>query len=74
MAAASFFRSSIVDGKEVNQAVLSARLFLKLKSADALNLLRKEIGSGKLGKFKVAAFPDAFDGVCQILIFEVFLH
>ena len=55
-----------MDGKDVNQSVLSARLYLKKKSDDALSLLRKEIGSGKLGKFKVAAFPDVFDGVPPI--------
>ena len=54
-----------MDEKDVNQNVLSARLYLKMKD-DALSLLRKEIGSGKLGKFKVAAFPDVFDGVLPI--------
>lgn len=55
-----------MDEKDVNQNVLSARLCLKMKSDDALSLLRKEIGSGKLGKFKVAALPDVFDGVLPI--------
>ena len=55
-----------MDEKDVNQNVLSARLYLKMKSDDALSLLRKEIGRGKLGKFKVAAFPDIFDGVPPI--------
>ena len=61
-----FFRPRIMDEKVVNQNVLSARLYLKMKSDDSLSLLRKEIGSGKLGKFKVAAFPDVFDGVPPI--------
>ena len=61
-----FFRPRIMDEKDVNQNVLSARLYLKMKSDDALSLLRKEIGRGKLGKFKVAAFPDIFDGVPPI--------
>ena len=61
-----FFRPRIMDEKDVNQNVLSARLYLKMKSDDALSLLRKEIGSGKLGKFKVAALPDVFDGVLPI--------
>ena len=55
-----------MDEKDVNQNVLSARLCLKMKSDDALSLLRKEIGSGKLGKFKVAVLPDVFDGVLPI--------
>lgn len=55
-----FFRSSTVDGKEV----LSAKLFIKMKSDESgnLNPLRKEICRGKLGKFKVVAYPDNFDG------------
>ena len=54
------FRSSTVDGKEV----LSAKLFIKMKSDESgnLNPLRKEICRGKLGKFKVVAYPDNFDG------------
>ena len=66
MMTSSFFRPEIVDGKVVNQSVLSTGLYLKMESDDALSLLRKEIGSGKLGKFKVAAFPDVFDGVSPI--------
>ena len=49
-----------MDEKDVNQNVLSARLCLKMKSDDALSLL------SKLGKFKVAALPDVFDGVLPI--------
>ena len=60
-----FLRSSIVDGIEVNQKTLSAKLFLKMKSdkADNLDLLKKELTRGRLGKFKVAKFPSIGDGM-----------
>lgn len=63
------FRLSIVDGKEVNQKTLSAKLFLKMKSAkpDNLDLLKKkELIRVKLGKFKVAEFPRIVVGMPSI--------
>ena len=52
-----------MDGEEVSQNVLSVKVSIHIKANEPINLLRKEIISGKLGKFKVAAFPDKFKGV-----------
>lgn len=60
------FRSSIVDGKENNQKVLSAKLLIKMNPDKSINLLRKKIVSGRLGKFEVVPFPDKFAGVVPI--------
>lgn len=61
-----FFRSSIVDGKENNQNVLSTKLFVRMNLDKSVNLLRKEITSGRLGKFEVVSFPDKFAGVVSL--------
>lgn len=61
-----FFRSSIVDGKENNQNVLSTKLFVRMNLDKSVNLLRKEITSGRLGKFEVVSFPDKFAGVVPL--------
>ena len=55
-----------MDGKEVRLNVLSAKLSIYIKSSETINLLRREIVNGKLGKFKVAAFPDTFAGVFPV--------
>lgn len=62
-----------MDGEEVSQNVLSVKVSIYIKSNEAINLLRKEIISGKLGKFKVAAFPDKFEGVVPPIyyLFEI---
>ena len=63
------FRLSIVDGKEVNQKTLSAKLFLKMKSDKPDNLdplKKKELIRVKLGKFKVAEFPRIVVGMPSI--------
>lgn len=52
-----------MDGKEATQNVLSVNLSLCMESNKLINLLRKEIVNGKLGKFKVAAFPDKLEGL-----------
>ena len=68
-----FFRSSIVDGKENNQNVLSAKLFVRMNPDKSVNLLRKEITSGRLGKFEVVSFPDKFvDVVPLYYLFKFF--
>ena len=66
-----------MDGKNVNQKVLSAKLFIKMKSDKPgnLNLLRNEIAKGKLGKFKVAEFPYKFQGTPYIQhLFKLNFH
>lgn len=47
-----------MDEKKDNQKALSARLFIMMKSnkSENLDLLKKELVRGKLGKFEVAAF------------------
>lgn len=52
-----------MDGEEISQNVLSVKVSIYIKSKKPIKLLKKEIISGKLGKFKVAAFPDRFEGV-----------
>ena len=69
-----FFRSSIVDGKENNQNVLSAKLFVRMNPDKSVNLLRKEITSGRLGKFEVVSFPDKFAGVVSFYYFLSFFN
>lgn len=61
-----------MNGEETNQSVLSAKVSIYIKANERINLLRKEIVSGKLGKFKIAAFPDKFEGVLPIYyLFEI---
>ena len=66
-----FFRSTIVDGKEVNQKTLSVKLTLKMKlhKPDNLDKLKTELIAGRLGKFKVANFPSIVDGMpCMLYL------
>ena len=53
-----------MDGNKVNQKTFSAGIFVMMKShkSENVDLLKKELFRGKLGKFKVAAFPDIVDG------------
>ena len=62
-----------MDGEEISQNVLSVKVSINIKSNAPINLLKKEIISGKLGKFKVAAFPDQFEGVVPPIyyLFEI---
>ena len=61
-----------MEGEETNQNVLSAKVSIYIKANERIKLLRREIVSGKLGKFKVAAFPDTFEGVLPIYyLFEI---
>ena len=65
-------------GQEVDQKVLSARLFLRDRSsAPLISLLREQIVNGRLGKFKVVAFPDRFKGLPPVyycLKFNLFFN
>ena len=62
-----------MDGEEISQNVLSVKISIYIKSKEPINLLKKEIIGGKLGKFKVAAFPDKFEGVTPPIyyLFEI---
>ena len=51
-----FFRSRIVDGKENNQKVLSAKLFVRMNPDKSISLLRNNITSGRLGSLKLYRF------------------
>lgn len=70
------FGLSIVDGKEVNQKTLSAKLFLKMKSAkpDNLDLLKK--GSYQSQTWKVQSCwisEDSCRYAFHLVLFEVLL-
>ena len=60
-----FFRSSIGDGKEVNQKTWSLKLTLKMKShkPDNVDKLKMELIVGRLTKFEVANFPSIVDSM-----------
>ena len=62
-------------GQEVDQKVLSARLFLcDRSSAPLISLLREQIVNGRLGKFKVVAFPDIFKGLAPVYYCLKFIY
>ena len=62
-----------MDGEEISQNVLSVKVSLYIKSNEPIKLLKKEFISGKLGKFKVAAFPVQLEGVVPPIyyLFEI---